>query len=151
MPGWRDWIYEIYGDPDAFGRALEPGRPGGSSEVKGRGIESRIICRNGQYKDVEFRITYLGDRRLLVLTDVTARKRAEEELHAEKQNFQTLSESSPVGMVRIGVDDGFKFKYTNPKFKEFFGQGANRRPTWPNGWSGPIPTLFSDPGPYPNG
>ena len=28
-------------------------------------------------------------------------------------------------MVMIGPDDGFKFKYMNPKFKEFFGQGTN--------------------------
>ena len=42
VPEWRDWIYEIYGDPDAFGMALEPGKPGSLPRVKGRGIESRM-------------------------------------------------------------------------------------------------------------
>ena len=100
---------------------------------------------------MEFRVTYLGDRRLLVLTDVTARKRAEEELHAEKQNFQTLSESSPVGMVRIAGDEGFKFKYTNPKFKEFFGQGASETTDMTEWLTRAYPDPVFRPGQHPNG
>ena len=128
VPAWQDWIYEIYGDAKAFGKALESNEYGALPEVRGRGIEARIVCKGGEKKDVEFRITFLGDRRLLVLTDVTARKRIEEALHAEKQNFQTLSECSPVGMVMIGGADGFTFKYMNPKFRELFGHGASDTP-----------------------
>jgi PAS domain S-box-containing protein len=128
IPASQDWIHEIYGEADGFEKALESKERGALPEVRGRGIEARIVCKSGEKKYVEFRITFLGDRRLIVLTDVTARKRIEEALHAEKQNFQTLSEGSPVGMVMIGGDDGWTFKYTNPKFREIFGHGASDIP-----------------------
>ena len=73
---------------------------------------------------MEFRITNLQDKRLLVLTDVTARKSAEEGLYMEKKKFQILSESSPLGMVVVDGNNKselFQFKYMNPKFKELFG------------------------------
>ena len=128
IPARQDWIREIYEGADAFGKALESKGRDPLPETRGMGIEARIVCKGGEKKDVEFRITFLGDRRLIVLTDVTARKRIEEALHAEKQNFRTLSEGSPVGMVMIGADDRFTFKYTNPKFREIFGHGASDIP-----------------------
>lgn len=83
--------------------------------------------RDGYEFDAEIFLTRLslpeGDFILGNVRDITERKRMEKQLHAEKQNFQTLSESSPVGMVMIGADDGFKFKYMNPKFRELFGHG----------------------------
>ena len=84
--------------------------------------------KDGYEFDAEIFLTRLslpeGDLILANVRDITKRKTVEKQLHAEKQNFQTLSESSPVGMVMIGADDGFRFKYSNPKFKELFGQGA---------------------------
>jgi len=59
------------------------------------------------------------------------RKRAEEALRAEKQRFQTLSESAPFGIVVI--DKAGTFKYINPKFREIFGYDLNDAPdgkTW---------------------
>lgn len=128
VPARQNWIHEIYGGSNGFGKALKSKERGALPEARGRGIEARITCKSEERKDVEFRITFLGDRRLIVLTDVTARKRIEEALHAEKQNFQTLSEGSPVGMVMIAGDDRFTFKYTNPKFREIFGHGASDIP-----------------------
>src|SRR4030042_2585964 len=59
--------------------------------------------------------------------DITERRRAEEELYAEKQKFQTLSESAPFGMVVIDRDN--TFKYINPKFRELFGYDLSEVPT----------------------
>jgi PAS domain S-box-containing protein len=54
-----------------------------------------------------------------IVRDVTERKRAEESLQAERENFEALLDQAPFGMVAIGTSG--VFKYINPKFKEFFG------------------------------
>ncbi len=53
--------------------------------------------------------------------DISERKQAEETIQAEKERFQSLSESAPFGMAIIGQDG--TFQYINPKFKELFGYG----------------------------
>jgi len=119
IPTGREWVRRAYPDPEYRARVLEFWRSDRLPEGRGKDVEWRIACKNGQYKDVEFRITYLGDKSLVVLTDTTARNRAEKELRAEKQKFQVLSESSPMGMLMVGADD--RVNYVNPKFKELFG------------------------------
>ncbi|OPY79530.1 MAG: Blue-light-activated protein [Syntrophorhabdus sp. PtaU1.Bin153] len=54
-----------------------------------------------------------------IVRDVTKRKRAEEALQTERENFEALLDQAPFGMVAIGTNG--VFKYINPKFKEFFG------------------------------
>ncbi len=63
--------------------------------------------------------------------DISERRRAEEDLHAEKQRFQTLSEDAPFGMVM--TDQKGAFRYINPKFTEIFGYDLTDVPdgrTW---------------------
>jgi PAS domain S-box-containing protein len=63
--------------------------------------------------------------------DITERKRAEEELRAERQRFQILSENAPFAMVMIDQDG--TFRYINPKFRELFGYDLTDVPdgrTW---------------------
>jgi PAS domain S-box-containing protein len=124
IPTWWDWIQEIEGDAQPISRAFDLQGWRTLGDGKDGKIESKIRCKNGDYKYVEFRITNLQDKRLLVLTDVTARKSAEEGLYMEKKKFQILSDSSPLGMVVVDGNNKsklFKFKYMNPKFKELFG------------------------------
>jgi PAS domain S-box-containing protein len=54
-----------------------------------------------------------------IIRDITEFKQVLNELRAEKQRFQTLSENAPFGMVMIDKDG--IFKYVNPKFRELFG------------------------------
>jgi PAS domain S-box-containing protein len=119
IPTSSDWARIAYRDPEYRKMVARFWKTDRLQEGRGKDVEFRIACKDGQHKDIEFRVTYLGDRNLVVLTDITARKQAEEELRAEKQRFQTISESSPVGMVMIGAND--TFKYVNPKFEELFG------------------------------
>jgi diguanylate cyclase (GGDEF)-like protein/PAS domain S-box-containing protein len=59
------------------------------------------------------------------------RQQAGEALRAEKQRFQTLSESAPFGIILI--DQAGTFKYINPKFREIFGYDLRDAPdgkTW---------------------
>ena len=121
IPTWSEWIRKIDAEAQSLASALDAHRRQDSSKGEGREVESRIRCKSGEYKDIECRITRLEDKCLIVLTDLTAWKSAERSLQAEKQKFQRLSESSPVGMVVIDTTREFKFKYLNPKFKELFG------------------------------
>ncbi len=119
VPTSRDWVRKTYPDPEYRAKVVDFWKSDRLAEGRGKDVEWRITCRNGDHKDVEFRVTYLGDKSLAVLTDTTARKRAEEELRAEKQKFQILSENSPMAQVMIGADDAIN--YVNPKFRELFG------------------------------
>ena len=127
IPTGHDWVQKAYPDLLYREKVKQFWKADKRPEGRGRDVELRIVCKGGQQKDVEFRVTYLGDKSLVVLTDTTARKRAEEELRAEKLKFQTLSESSPMGMVMIDGEDNTK--YVNPKFTEMFGYDANDIPT----------------------
>jgi PAS domain S-box-containing protein len=98
------------------------------------GEDQAFECRGRRPKDgyefdAEIYITKLslpeGDFILGNVRDITQRKYFEAEWRAEKQKFETLAESSPVGMVVIGNDDGYRFKYANPTFRRIFGYGAN--------------------------
>jgi PAS domain S-box-containing protein len=66
-----------------------------------------------------------------IIRDITEYKQVLNELGAEKQRFQTLSENAPFGMVMINKDGAFT--YINPKFRELFGYDLNDVPdgrTW---------------------
>ena len=66
-----------------------------------------------------------------ILRDITEHKQVLNELHTEKQRFQTLSENAPFGMVMIDKDGSFR--YINPQFRELFGYDSNDVPngkTW---------------------
>jgi PAS domain S-box-containing protein len=119
IPTARDWAAKAYPDPSYRAEVSRFWKGDRLPEGRGRDVEWKVACKDGQYKDVEFRVTYLDDKSLVVLTDTTARKRAEEELRAEKLKFQALCESSPVGMVMMREDDDLL--YINPKFRELFG------------------------------
>ncbi len=122
----HEWAERAYPDPEYRAKVIKFWKDDKARKGRGQDVEWRIVCKNGEYKYVEFRVTYLGDKSLVVLTDTTLRNRAEEELRTEKQKFQVLSESSPVGMLMLGADD--QVKYINPKFKELFGYDLTEIP-----------------------
>ena len=57
---------------------------------------------------------------------IIEKKPVKDELLSERQRFQVLSEHAPFGMVVI--DREGRFKYVNPKFKEFFGYDSKDVP-----------------------
>jgi PAS domain S-box-containing protein len=70
-------------------------------------------------------------RLVIFASDITERKRAEKQLHNEKERFFTISENAPFGMIMIDKDGNFI--YVNSKFKEIFGYDLNDIPdgrTW---------------------
>jgi len=98
-------------------------------------FETVLLQKSGKKISVEVNggvIQYEGKPAdLVVMRDITERKRAEEALRIEKERFQTLSEEAPFGMVTIEEDGAFR--YINPKFKELFGYDLSDVPdgkTW---------------------
>jgi len=85
-----------------------------------------LLTANARHADDGSILGYQG-----IIRDITELKLIENELHTEKQRFQTLSENAPFGMVMIDQDG--TFRYMNPKFRELFGYDLNDVPdgrTW---------------------
>lgn len=76
VPRGIDWFLKAYPDPDYRRSAMRAWKE--DISAKGTMRTFTIRCKNGQDKDIEFRTTCLdSDRNLLMLSDVTARTRAE--------------------------------------------------------------------------
>jgi|GEM_PF-431505 len=108
-------------------------------------FETKRVTHAGMILDVWLTVTAIRDEskriRALATTerDITDLKRAEELLRIEKEQFQTLVENAPFGLVII--DEDGSFRYANPKFFETFGYSLEEVP---NGrqWLG---KAFPDP------
>ncbi len=79
IPTESDWFRNVY-----QGEALHEGTVAGKKKSVPAGEwtrSMRIVCKDRSIKDVEFKSAVLGDgRAVTMLSDVTARKRAEEEV-----------------------------------------------------------------------
>jgi PAS domain S-box-containing protein len=86
-------------------------------------FESRHRRKDGTTFPVEVRLGPIeyGKAKVVlgVVRDLTDRKKAEDLLRIEKQQFETLVENAPFGLVI--VDEDGSFRYANPKFLETFG------------------------------
>ena len=134
VPDGRTWFRKAY--PDATYRHavisdwfsdLEGFKPG---ERRPRTFTA--TCKGGTKKTINFISVQLETgEHLMTCEDISERRQAEVALRAEKQRFQTLSESAPFGMVMIDKDG--TFRYMNSKFKELFGYDLSDVPngkTW---------------------
>ena len=80
IPTGRYWFRKAYPDPAYRHEAMETWR---NDFVQGGGINRvfSVVCKDGTVKEIEFRLTLLEEGRVLVMSsDVTERKRVEEEL-----------------------------------------------------------------------
>jgi PAS domain S-box-containing protein/putative nucleotidyltransferase with HDIG domain len=79
VPTGREFFRKAYPDPEYRGKVIAAWK--GDHLDMGRGInrQFRITCKDGRSREVEFRTTYLKDKVITNLRDVTAQKRAEEE------------------------------------------------------------------------
>jgi PAS domain S-box-containing protein len=79
-----------------------------------------IICKNGEMKDIEFRPTLLDDGRIVViLFDITERKRAEEALSHSEEQYRLIAENTKDLICTLDLQGNFH--YVSPSFKEVLG------------------------------
>jgi PAS domain S-box-containing protein len=119
IPTKEDWFKKAYPDEEYRKKVFEAWRGDDNHLSRGKHREFRIICKDGQSKDLEFRSTFLKDQKVSVLTDVTQRRKTEEALKESKERLRTVTETiaDPV----VVYDDQGQVTYLNPAFTRVFG------------------------------
>ncbi|RJR43218.1 MAG: PAS domain S-box protein [Deltaproteobacteria bacterium] len=120
---FEDWFPLAYPDPAyrqvvmaKWQKSLEKlARLGGPEEI----AELEITCKDGSKRIVEGFANLMGNKTLVVLRDLTERKRAEQALGESEARFRQVVESSPLP-IAIAVEGGM-IEYVNHKFVETFG------------------------------
>jgi diguanylate cyclase (GGDEF)-like protein/PAS domain S-box-containing protein len=88
-PTGRDWLHKAYPD-DAYRKKVTTLW----KQDRGLGVTRReisVVCKNGETKEIEFNSTVLDDGRAVVmLSDITDRKRAEEALQSHREHLEEL-------------------------------------------------------------
>jgi diguanylate cyclase (GGDEF)-like protein/PAS domain S-box-containing protein len=80
VPNGREWFRKAYPDPEYRHKAIATWK---ADITLRKGVDRvwSVVCRDGEVKEIEFRLTFLDDGRIIaMLSDVTERRRTEEEL-----------------------------------------------------------------------
>jgi two-component system, sporulation sensor kinase E len=81
--------------------------------------EHRFIRKNGEPFIAEINVKVFPDNRVMVIVrDITVRKKIETELREAELRFRTIADKSMVGVYIVQKG---KFTYVNPRFAEIFG------------------------------
>ncbi len=92
IPTRQDWFKKAYPEKNYQKKVSEAWGNDSSQTGQEKNREFKIKCKNGQSKYIEFRSTFLKDRTISVLTDVTDQKQAKKEL--ELLNFKLKHEAT---------------------------------------------------------
>jgi PAS domain S-box-containing protein len=120
VPTGKEWFLQAFPDENYRNKALEIWKADMAANIVGSARVFHISCRDGNIKVLEFRAARIDESRAMVmLTDITDRKRIEYALIESEERFRILSDNSPVG-IALARPDGV-FEYMNPRFTEIFG------------------------------
>jgi len=80
VPNGREWFRKAFPDPEYRHKVIAIWKED-IAPRKGLDRVWTVVCKDGKVKEIEFKLTFLDDGRIIVmLSDVTERKRTEEEL-----------------------------------------------------------------------
>ena len=119
IPTRDDWFKKVYPEKKDRKKASDAWGKDSNNMCKEKSREFEIKCKNGQSKHIEFRSTFLKDRKLSVLTDVTQRRESEAALKESEERLTAILFATPDPMV-IYDDQGYT-EYINPAFVALFG------------------------------
>ncbi len=119
IPTRDDWFKKVYPGKKDRKKASEAWGKDSNNMCKEKNREFKIKCKNGQSKHIEFRSTFLKDRKLSVLTDVTQRRESEAALKESEERLKAILFATPDPMA-IYDNQGYT-EYINPAFVELFG------------------------------
>ncbi len=102
----REWFNQAYPDPEYRKTVIDAWKEDSLQEGVGRDYGFKVTCKDGQVKDIEFRTTYLKDRSISVLTDVSKRKHAEKQLQESEEKFRQLFNTAPAGIYEVDFIEG---------------------------------------------
>jgi len=93
IPSKKEWFEKAYPDKNYREKVIETWGNDTLNDGLGETREFKIKCQNGDVKHIEFRSSFLKDKKISVLTDVTSRKESEEMVR-EKDRLQGVLELS---------------------------------------------------------
>ncbi len=104
----RDWFHRASPFPEYRQEII--------SSLKRDAIQKRVekifsvVCKNGEMKEMEFKPTLLDDGRIVVvLSDITERKRAEDALKESEEKYRTILENIEDGYFEVDIAGNFTF------------------------------------------
>jgi len=119
IPTKEVWFDKAYPDKEYRKSASEAWGHDSSYSDKEESREFKIACKNGKSKYVEFRSTFLKDKTISVLTDITQRKKAEEALKESEERIKAILFATPDPIVLY--NNNGEPEYLNPAFVDLFG------------------------------
>jgi PAS domain S-box-containing protein len=129
--------------PDDYDLVLDFNRKRRNGEIVPSRYEFKGITKSGKAIYVEVsgtRTTYNGQSvYLILLRDITSRKKNEDALRTERNRLLSLSDNAPFGIAMI--DKKGVYRYTNPKFKELFGYDLKNIPNGKEWFNRVFPDL----------
>jgi PAS domain S-box-containing protein len=91
VPTGKEWFEKAYPDPHYRQKVIDTWKMDWLSRGRGSNLTGfTVTCKDGRKKEVEFRTTFLKDCTVIVLNDVTDRKRAEEKIRASLREKEVL-------------------------------------------------------------
>jgi two-component system cell cycle sensor histidine kinase/response regulator CckA len=106
----RDWFHSASPFPEYREQIITSWR----RDVIQKGVEKTfsVVCKEGEIKEIEFKPTLLDDGTIIViLFDITERRRAEVALRDSETKFRRLTETTTAA---IFIYQGTKLRYANP-------------------------------------
>ena len=128
---WQELVYPDVGYRQKADEEFAEFMKNKNNVGKGSDIfERRIRCKDGTYKDVEMQFTIFQRKLIVLINDITARKRAEEvlmetqRLVAEKSAYLDSILQSSTDMAIVATNLDYVIMYYNPMAEKIFGYKA---------------------------
>ena len=120
IPNGKQWFKKAYPDPEYRQSVIDEWKKDALLGRRGKNVEFKVVCKDGEFKDVEFKTTHLEDgSAVTVMSDVTELRKIERERKESEERFCSLFESSR-DAIYIATGKG-SFVDVNQAFVELFG------------------------------
>ncbi|MFO7752739.1 MAG: PAS domain S-box protein [Desulfobacteraceae bacterium] len=112
IPSVNQWWSLAYPDEELGNRVRREWKTAIDQAMKSRHeikpMEFPMTCKDGTVRQIEFRIRATDDLNVIVFSDVTERKKAEEKLHRDRRFLNQLMETSPVAITVVNREGQLK-------------------------------------------